>query len=233
MPQAIICAEHALTRTGLAAMATAANLTVVGQVETVAALAQWLRTQATVPSLQGDVPSPHLVPDLALVECPMVTATIDSGLTQILDRWPTLGVLLLLDDAELDEGQQRHVQHLFSLGTVSLLPLTTDTDPLKTAIATVCAGLTVLHPDLTEIAFSTPAFPLDRAAVTPAEPLSPREIEVLNQLADGSSNKAIAQALGISDHTVKFHISAILAKLGVTSRTEAVTVGIRSGLILL
>ena len=60
-----------------------------------------------------------------------------------------------------------------------------------------------------------------------------REIEVLNQLAAGLSNKAIASDLGISEHTVKFHISAILSKLGAASRTEAVTVGIRAGLVML
>jgi NarL family two-component system response regulator YdfI len=65
------------------------------------------------------------------------------------------------------------------------------------------------------------------------EELSPREVEVLRWMAEGLGNKEIATRLGISDHTVKFHISSILAKLGVGSRTEAVTVGIRMGLVLL
>ena len=52
-------------------------------------------------------------------------------------------------------------------------------------------------------------------------------------LAEGFANKEIASRLGISDHTVKFHISSILAKLGASTRTEAVTLGIRKGLILL
>jgi len=65
------------------------------------------------------------------------------------------------------------------------------------------------------------------------EELSPREVEVLRWMAEGLGNKEIADRLGISDHTVKFHISSILAKLGVGSRTEAVTQGIRMGLVLL
>ena len=65
------------------------------------------------------------------------------------------------------------------------------------------------------------------------EELSPREVEVLRWMAEGLGNKEIATRLGISDHTVKFHISSILAKLGVGSRTEAVTQGIRMGLVLL
>jgi len=73
----------------------------------------------------------------------------------------------------------------------------------------------------------------DESAIDTVEELTPREVEVLRLLADGLGNKEVALRLGISDHTVKFHISSILAKLGAGSRTEAVTLGIRRGLILL
>jgi DNA-binding NarL/FixJ family response regulator len=63
------------------------------------------------------------------------------------------------------------------------------------------------------------------------EPLTPREVQVLELLAEGLANKAIADRLGISDQTVKFHVAAILAKLGVANRTEAVRVAVRRGLI--
>jgi DNA-binding NarL/FixJ family response regulator len=63
-------------------------------------------------------------------------------------------------------------------------------------------------------------------------PLSARELEVLRHLAEGASNKAIARTLGISSHTVKFHVAAILEKLGAASRTEAATQAIRSGLLM-
>jgi NarL family two-component system response regulator YdfI len=90
------------------------------------------------------------------------------------------------------------------------------------------------------------AVPAARAAavlpllVSPARPstsstmesLTPREIEVLAMLAEGSGNKQIARRLGISEHTVKFHVGSILAKLGAASRTEAVTLGLRRGLIM-
>jgi len=65
----------------------------------------------------------------------------------------------------------------------------------------------------------------------PAETLTPREREVLGLLADGSGNREIAARLGISEHTIKFHIRSILAKLGASSRTEAVSRGLRGGLI--
>jgi DNA-binding NarL/FixJ family response regulator len=63
--------------------------------------------------------------------------------------------------------------------------------------------------------------------------LTPREIEVLRLLADGASNKIIAHKLGISDHTAKFHVTSILSKLNAGSRTEAVTLGVRMGLVYL
>ena len=63
------------------------------------------------------------------------------------------------------------------------------------------------------------------------EPLTPREVQVLELLAEGLANKAIADRLGISDQTVKFHVAAILGKLGVANRTEAVRVAVRRGLI--
>jgi two-component system, NarL family, response regulator YdfI len=66
-----------------------------------------------------------------------------------------------------------------------------------------------------------------------AEPLTDRELRVLNLLADGLSNPQIARLLSISRNTVKFHVSSIISKLGAASRTEAVTIGVRRGLIIL
>ena len=65
------------------------------------------------------------------------------------------------------------------------------------------------------------------------EPLTPREVEVLGLLAEGRSNKSIAERLRISDQTVKFHVASILAKLGAANRTEAVRRAVRHGLISL
>lgn len=65
------------------------------------------------------------------------------------------------------------------------------------------------------------------------EDLTPRELQVLQQMAQGSPNKVIAHHLGVSEHTIKFHINSIFKKLGVRSRTEAVVRGTQLGLILL
>lgn len=67
----------------------------------------------------------------------------------------------------------------------------------------------------------------------PPEHLTPREFQVLQLIAQGLPNKGIARALGISENTAKFHVAALTAKLGASSRTEAVTIGARRGLIVL
>jgi DNA-binding NarL/FixJ family response regulator len=73
--------------------------------------------------------------------------------------------------------------------------------------------------------------PDDTVALT--EPLTPREIEVLELVAEGLSNKSIADRLGISDQTVKFHLASISGKLGASNRTDAVRRAVRAGLITL
>jgi len=90
----------------------------------------------------------------------------------------------------------------------------------------------VLHP--AEIPAAFPAVqPVSQPLAELPEPLTRREREVLQMLAAGLANKGIAARLNISDHTAKFHVAAILGKLGAATRTEAVALGIRRGLVLL
>jgi NarL family two-component system response regulator YdfI len=83
--------------------------------------------------------------------------------------------------------------------------------------------------DRAEAVLSRPAGP--RPADAPVEALTPREHDVLELLADGLLNRDIAARLGISEHTVKFHLASIFGKLGVSTRTEAVQRGVRLGVI--
>ena len=75
------------------------------------------------------------------------------------------------------------------------------------------------------------SFPHDSEADALGDPLSPRELQVLALVADGLPNKAIARELGISEHTAKFHVGSVLGKLGAGSRTEAVTLATRHGIL--
>jgi len=103
------------------------------------------------------------------------------------------------------------------------------------AVRAVAAGLVAFDRSLTPLLL--PAAPLAQGraaeATLPGETLTAREREVLQLMAQGLPNKNIAARLSISQHTVKFHVASILAKLGATSRTEAVTLGARRGHILL
>jgi DNA-binding NarL/FixJ family response regulator len=101
-------------------------------------------------------------------------------------------------------------------------------EELSAAIIAVAQGLVVLPRSLTGRLLRG-----QEAVEEPAEPLTAREREVLGLLGRGLSNKMIARDLRISEHTVKFHVSSIYAKLGAASRTEAVGLGARLGLISL
>lgn len=100
---------------------------------------------------------------------------------------------------------------------------------LVAALEAVAQGLVVIGPEL-EAGLVGPKGDASRADVVA---LTPRELEVLGLLAEGLPNKTLAQRLGITEHTVKFHVNAILGKLGAQSRTEALIIASRRGLILL
>lgn len=99
---------------------------------------------------------------------------------------------------------------------------------LMGGMAAVVAGLVVISPSLISALLRRPD-----AAELAAVDLTPREVEVLSLLAEGLTNKAIAHRLTISEHTVKFHVNAIMGKLDAQSRTDAVVRATRQGLIAL
>jgi DNA-binding NarL/FixJ family response regulator len=112
-------------------------------------------------------------------------------------------------------------------GAHGILAVEPGAEQLAAAVTSVFHGLAVIPAGMPQL-LERPA-----ALAPPLEPLTPRELEILGLLAGGDSNKTIAARLSISVHTVKFHISSILAKLGVASRTEAVALGLRLGIVLL
>jgi len=115
-------------------------------------------------------------------------------------------------------------------GVRAILPVQASAGAILAAVEAAAAGLAVVDPgDLDAMLAAAPATP----ASAEATPLTARELEVLRMLAEGAANKTIAWKLDISEHTVKFHVASILGKLGASTRTEAVTIGIRKGLVLL
>ncbi len=118
---------------------------------------------------------------------------------------------------------------LWRLGCRGILSRGLDMEELPAALAAVAAGLVVVSPALAGALVADRAHEPEPGDVD----LTPRETAVLALLAEGLTNKAIAQRLGISDHTVKFHVNAILSKLDAQSRTDAVVRATRRGLLSL
>lgn len=165
-----------------------------------------------------------LQPDLLLLE-----RTSEEDLWW-LEQWMSAADFEIAGILLTNSLSDRELKDYLSLGFKAFLPHSVDTDEVMAAIAAVMAGLIVLHPELDAFAETEPAIvPLPQPEIY----LTDRELEVLQLLRNGLDNKAIASTLQISKHTVKFHISSILSKLHVSSRTEAVTSGLRQGLIRL
>ncbi len=123
------------------------------------------------------------------------------------------------------DSQPAWLNEALRAGVRGVLPRDASIAEIAAAIEAVATGLVVLHPEAMDAA------PVRAATVAQGEALSPREIEVLRLVADGLSNKVIAWKLNISEHTVKFHLNSILSKMHAGSRTEAVMLGLRRGLI--
>lgn len=208
MTRVLIGASSEVVRAGLESLlATVPTFKVVGSFPIGAALAQF-------EELQPDV----LLLDLESSEDESMSLPIESGISPL---------VVLTDNTENSWA----VEALRS-GTRAILPRDATSEEIVAAIQATAAGLVVLHPDGLHSVLS-PIAPGEQAEPDSSDQiLTSREIEVLRMVAEGLGNKEIASRLGISDHTVKFHISSIFAKLGVSSRTEAVTVGIRQGLIM-
>jgi DNA-binding NarL/FixJ family response regulator len=150
---------------------------------------------------------------------------------------PVTPVVALVDDPEAVWNDDALRPRL-----AAVLPRDVDANELQAAVRAAAAGLLVIDPrHLDTLLTAASIGNSNRASAAAAslegqalgEPLTPREIEVLGMLAEGLGNKEIAAKLVISEHTVKFHVASIMGKLNAASRTEAVTIGIRRGLVLL
>ena len=212
MIRAFIVASSSLVRTGLQSLFGGREVEVVGSVADFESLAgQWMDVQT----------------DVILVEASGEQFETVMGALAASQLASEAAIVVLTDHRE-----PKLLAEALRTGVRAVLPSDIAEDQLVAALEAAAAGLIVVHPAEVELMFPV-AENASRQLAELAEPLTPRESEVLQMLASGFANKTIAARLKISEHTVKFHVASILGKLGAGSRTEAVSLGIRRGLVLL
>ncbi|CAG0997413.1 Oxygen regulatory protein NreC [Anaerolineales bacterium] len=156
----------------------------------------------------------------------VVLASVSSA--RLLENKPSFAVLFLTDDLQ----PVRSMLNSSSQAWGVLSPDATE-DELVTAVRAVAEGLWVGAPGLVGDLLRMSGRRESTSDDSPIELLTAREMEVIQLMAQGLANKQIALRLGISEHTVKFHLSSLYSKLGTSSRTETVKRGIELGLISL
>jgi len=201
----VIVAEDPLVRAGLAALLAH---------EPGLSLAAQLGGDEDVARMARDARA-----DVALWDLGAASGSRLERLAQAAAGLPTLA--LVQDDEDAAEA--------LAAGARGALSRAADGRRVAAALAAVRQGLLVVDEPLAALVLR----PRPGRPAALVEPLTPRESEVLQLLAQGLPNKAIAERLGISDHTAKFHVNAILGKLGAQSRTEAIVHAARLGLVLL
>ena len=211
MIRILIAARSPIVQAGLEAMITREpTLQIVGRITALAAL-------------ESSLGSGH--PDAIVLEAALLT---DTHLKTLAVLQQEVAIALLVAPNESYSATT-----LLPLGVKAILPIDVTADELILTVEAISVGLIVLHPDVSDALLQE--LPSSSGSELPPNlvdtPLTPRELELLQLLATGLGNKAIARQMNISEHTAKFHISSIFCKLNASSRTEAVMLGMRLGLI--
>ena len=242
----LLAASSAIRRAGLeAAVKAAPRLKLVGSAPAIGVISDPAGS-ARVTSAHA-VLSPALLAQVRALDPDVLLLDLDHADHHLFDLFAKLSfpdatgpaIVVLVDAAS-----PAFTAHALRSGVKSILPRDAPADEIVSAIHATHAGFVLLdsdlaqdlarhiHADATRVhAEANDEAVVDANADEAFDDLTARETEILRMLAEGLGNKQIAIALGISEHTVKFHISSILDKLGASTRTEAVTSGIRMGLI--
>jgi len=165
--------------------------------------------------------------DILVVDCDGDVALVDAGATVGKCEVPSL--LLVTDLAQANEA--------LAAGARGVISRDSTPRQIHAALRAIAEGLRVIDGEARFDADARPSPGLRQSSAEGGEsllePLTARELEVLNLLSAGRTNKEIASRLGITEHTIKFHVNAILGKLGAETRTEAVVHAARLGIVTL
>ncbi len=204
--------DHTLFRRGLIALLSAdPRLAVVGEAaDAAAALAR----------------APALAPEVILLDNHLPGATGIDALPGLREAVPGVRVLMLTVSED-----ERDLARALAAGAAGYLLKTAEADWLVAAILRVVDGESVVSPEMTSKLVAALRQAAAPAAPGPADALSPREREILRELARGLSNKEIARALDIAETTVKVHVQNVLRKLDLPSRVHAALYAVERGLL--
>jgi DNA-binding NarL/FixJ family response regulator len=206
----LIVDDHPVTRDGLR---TAFNL--ADEIEVVGEAASGEEAIQVVADTE---------PDIVFMDVRMPGMNGIQATRQIRENNPDTKIILFT----IDESRAS-VAEAIQAGVSGYLLKDASVGELINAARQAMAGKAVIHPSLTQ-AFIEEVQLVDRPS-SPEAPLSPREVEILQKIAYGSTTKEVADQLGISFHTVKTHLERIFEKLGANDRAQAVAIAIRQGLV--
>jgi len=203
--------DHRVVRSGVSAYLT--------EVDDIAVIGEAADARQALDVLAGLEPGGNL-PDVVLMDLVMPVMDGITATRQVKSRWPAIEVVALTSFVEQDK-----VRGALEAGAAGYLLKDAGADQVAQAIRAAVAGQMHLDPAVARLLADSL-----RGPPRPADSLTPREREVLVLVAGGASNRQIAQRLVVSERTARTHVSAILAKLGLVSRTQAALWAVREGL---
>ncbi|MCB2175715.1 MAG: response regulator transcription factor [Actinomycetales bacterium] len=208
----VLVDDHAVVRTGLRAyFDTEPGISIVAEA------ADGLEALARIDALARD----GRVPDVVLMDMQMPRLDGVEATGRIKERWPQIDVIAVTSFVE-----EARIRAALEAGATGYLLKDADADDVVDAIRAAVAGEIRLDPAVATVLAQSLRTPPSSAAS-----LTPRELEVVTLVAEGRTNREIGRRLGVAERTARTHVSNILTKLGLASRTQAAMWAVREGLV--